>query len=483
MRIPRLLAVAVAMLLLPTAAASADTCTTALGVQELASDAPNASACATTVLNVGPDPGDPSNPLAFQLDGSGSIGPNGVDGSQITAYDWDFGDGTTLPAGAATVTHTFARGHYVVLLAIGGSGFSDSTTADVYASATPTAAFTPPAGTLRPGVAYDFDATASSAPDAPGGATFHYLWNWGDGTSTDTTSAHAQHTFVGDATRDVTLTFVNDVEHASAPVMHSVLVHNDRPLVQLVATPSTVATGQTLTLSAAGSSDPDGTIVEYRWDLDADGSFETSTGTTPTTSAGGFPNAGTMSLSVKVIDNSGGSTVKTVAVTVTGTDGTGDGAGPGGGAGGGGGGKAGGGGKKGGSSHAGGGGLGRITGSAFAIGLGGKAIQRLHGVLRGGVRVSAATNRTASGTLKLTVSARDAGKLHLKHHGRKPVPIGTLRTTVSPGLPVKRTIKLTAKAKRALRHAPTGLLRVTIHGKLTAGSAHAAAVRVVLLRG
>ena len=40
--------------------------------------------------------------------------------------------------------------------------------------------------------------------------------------------------------------------------------------------------GQPVTFDASGSSDPDGTIAKYEWDLDGDGSYETDTGSTPT---------------------------------------------------------------------------------------------------------------------------------------------------------------------------------------------------------
>ncbi|MDA0179322.1 PKD domain-containing protein [Solirubrobacter phytolaccae] len=40
--------------------------------------------------------------------------------------------------------------------------------------------------------------------------------------------------------------------------------------------------GAPKTISAAPSSDPDGQIVKYEWDLDGDGTFEQTTGTTPT---------------------------------------------------------------------------------------------------------------------------------------------------------------------------------------------------------
>ena len=40
-----------------------------------------------------------------------------------------------------------------------------------------------------------------------------------------------------------------------------------------------------VTFDASGSTDPDGTIVKYEWDLDGNGSYETNTGATPTADA------------------------------------------------------------------------------------------------------------------------------------------------------------------------------------------------------
>src|SRR3712207_8447043 len=46
------------------------------------------------------------------------------------------------------------------------------------------------------------------------------------------------------------------------------------PVPQLAATPLDPFTGQTVDLSAAASTDPDGTIDNYDWDLDGNGTFE-----------------------------------------------------------------------------------------------------------------------------------------------------------------------------------------------------------------
>jgi hypothetical protein len=286
----------------------------------------------------------------------------------------------------------------------------------------------------------------------------------------------------------VSVTVVNDLGLASAPASAAVTVDNQLPLVQLIATPATVAVGQALTLDAGGSSDPDGSIAEYRWDLDANGSFETSTGTTASVTAGGYPNPGVLVLSVKLIDDSGGARVKGVPVTIA-RPATGGG---GGGAGGPGGGSVAGGGAGGGGSGAaagpgsggsgGGGAAGDGADDPFAVGLSGAAIQRLKAALKRGIGLRAVANRAASGTLTMTVTARDARTLRLRARGKRPVAIGTLRLALSAGRTAKPAIKLTRTAASALRRVKPRMLRVTIRGAIVAGSDSAAVVRVVLLQ-
>jgi FG-GAP-like repeat/PKD domain/FG-GAP repeat len=57
------------------------------------------------------------------------------------------------------------------------------------------------------------------------------------------------------------------------------------PSAALAVSPNPVLAGQPVTLDASASHDPlDGTIVDYKWDLSGNGSFERDTGTNPTTS-------------------------------------------------------------------------------------------------------------------------------------------------------------------------------------------------------
>ena len=88
------------------------------------------------------------------------------------------------------------------------------------------------------------------------------------------------------------------------------------PTASFTASPTTIEAGQTVSFDASASSAPSGsTITRYEWDLDGNGSFETDTGSTPTTSKT-YPDAGTVAVGLRVTDNQGNTSVATVNVMV-----------------------------------------------------------------------------------------------------------------------------------------------------------------------
>src|SRR4051794_11331609 len=56
------------------------------------------------------------------------------------------------------------------------------------------------------------------------------------------------------------------------------------PIASLTVSPTVAAVGATVTLNGTASSDPDGTIAKFEWDVDGDGVFERDTQSTATTS-------------------------------------------------------------------------------------------------------------------------------------------------------------------------------------------------------
>jgi plastocyanin len=87
------------------------------------------------------------------------------------------------------------------------------------------------------------------------------------------------------------------------------------PTAALSVSPQSVTAGDPVALDASGSRDADGTVTSYAWDLDGDGAFERQSGTEATL-AHAFEAAGTHTVGVRVIDDSGDSADATASVQV-----------------------------------------------------------------------------------------------------------------------------------------------------------------------
>lgn len=86
------------------------------------------------------------------------------------------------------------------------------------------------------------------------------------------------------------------------------------PTATFTATPANPDVNQEVTLDASESSD-EGKIINYEWDLDGNGSYETNGGASPTTKTK-FAKAGPATVGLRVIDNDGdrGTTTRTIQV-------------------------------------------------------------------------------------------------------------------------------------------------------------------------
>jgi hypothetical protein len=79
--------------------------------------------------------------------------------------------------------------------------------------------------------------------------------------------------------------------------------------------PNPALAGRTVAFDGSTSVDASHQITHYEWDLDGDGSFETDTGTTPTTSRVFF-DAGTFNIGLRVTGDVGGTATSTQALKV-----------------------------------------------------------------------------------------------------------------------------------------------------------------------
>ena len=147
-----------------------------------------------------------------------------------------------------------------------------------------------------------FNAGGSSDP---GGGIVSYAWDFGDGSTA--AGPVASHTYNAFGTYTVQLALIDDCGSASSCLTTASVVENLPPICD-AGGPYTGEAGSPINMSGAGSSDPDGTIVVYRWDF---GNGQTATGVTPSPV---YAVMGDYTVTLTVIDNgAASSTCTTIA--------------------------------------------------------------------------------------------------------------------------------------------------------------------------
>jgi hypothetical protein len=87
-------------------------------------------------------------------------------------------------------------------------------------------------------------------------------------------------------------------------------IGNRAPMVSMVPVPADPLPGQPVTF-ASTSSDPDGLVTSYGWDLDEDGDFDDATGGSVTVV---FPTSGRYIVGLRVLDDAGASSTMVLAI-------------------------------------------------------------------------------------------------------------------------------------------------------------------------
>jgi len=164
----------------------------------------------------------------------------------------------------------------------------------------------------------DFDASASFDSD---GTIVEYEWDLDGNGSFETSTGlvpTAQHSYATVGSYDVSVRVTDDDDATdTASVLVTVTEPvNESPVASLSATPTSGDIPLFVSFDASASFDPDGYLVEYEWDFDGDGTFETSTGTTAYAQFT-YTAAGTYGAAVRVTDDGDATDTATVVITAT----------------------------------------------------------------------------------------------------------------------------------------------------------------------
>jgi PKD repeat protein len=191
-------------------------------------------------------------------------GSTAAPGHWLVDYRWSFGDGTTS-TGYVTTKAYRSTGTFTARLTVrddtGATGTATKlvTVVSELPNQPPVAIAPPPQG-AEVDHAVTFDGTASTDPD---GRIESWYWRFGDDHSGS--GARVSHVYERAGTYSATLTVTDDRgARASATSTVTVSAPNLAP-VAVAGESRTLSAGQSVTLTAQGSYDRDGAIVDYAW--------------------------------------------------------------------------------------------------------------------------------------------------------------------------------------------------------------------------
>ncbi len=181
----------------------------------------------------------------------------------ITQYDWDFGDGNT--GTGESVSHQYKKsGNYTVKLRVrDNSGTQDAygeTVLDVRINAKPVASATQ--DLVETLAEFKFDGTSSSDPD---GSIMNYYWDFGDGKTS--TQPDPTHYYTRPGMYRVRLKVTDDTKEQNNEAITDLIVYvNAKPIAEAGSDQITIPF-QSINFSGEKSTDIDGKIIKYRWEI------------------------------------------------------------------------------------------------------------------------------------------------------------------------------------------------------------------------
>ena len=200
--------------------------------------------------------------VEVHFDGSASYDFDGV----VNRFQWDFGDGAT--GGGDKPVHVYQLpGNYRVVLSIEGdqAGQCSNSDADemrVRVVEAPVARIAGPSS-IAVGAPGMFDASASSGAT---GQIVNWRWDFGDGAVAE--GPVVEHTYLTPGAYVVRLSIETDATAAACDVaeMKHQVVANAQPVAE-AGEDQLVGVNQEVMFDGSGSTDPDGAIAAWSWDL------------------------------------------------------------------------------------------------------------------------------------------------------------------------------------------------------------------------
>ena len=273
--------------------------------------APDPNAAPTARVSATPTVG--LAPLTVQFSSAASSDSDG----SIAFYLWNFGDGSPTSTEAnPTYTYTSTGAFIATLTVTDNRGATSSSTVtidttngtDPGANRPPTAVLTPNSPTSgKAPLSVSFSSLGSGDVD---GSIVSYNWNWGDGTTPGSTP-NASHVFAAPGSYTVVLTVTDDDGATGTSSTVVTAAANQPPAASVTITPTERVVTNPISFSSAGSVDPDGTIVSYRWDFGDGSPLSTAANPTHTYSA-----VGTYNVSLRVVDDNGVADTRVVPISV-----------------------------------------------------------------------------------------------------------------------------------------------------------------------
>ncbi len=265
-------------------------------------------------------------PLTVKFDASGSTDPDGQNPKDVT-YAWEFGPDANFDDGSeATFTKTYeAVGSYPMKLRVENRDHLYTVVEKTIVITgirqdIPVAKIMTTESMGKAPLKVTFSGENSSSPT---GKVVRYEWDFGDGGLPDKSMINS-HTFTKAGNFTVTLKITDEGgKQATTTTVIQVEGLNYKPEVKLITDPKWVEkSGQkyiegsvplVVTFDASQSTDRDNDIVDYQWDFDGDGTFETR-GAKP--EAHTYYDQGEKLVQLKVVDSTNNEVTDKINVVV-----------------------------------------------------------------------------------------------------------------------------------------------------------------------